>query len=158
MASTLPETQIQLENPVVARKYARIIAFAILAGAGAFAAVLSGMVKGATPPGPATDHALYMPFLLVSLGLVLVATTIGTRMHVLRGTLGERSRKTLMTHVITMALSEAAVFLGLVLVWITRSWDAILPAALGIAGLVTSTIRGEVRFGALVEEQNALNG
>src|SRR5262245_42773468 len=111
MASTLPETRIQLENPVVARKYARLITVAILAGAGAFAAVLGGMVRGPATPDPPTDHRLYMPFVIVALGCVLVATVIGTRMHGYRGTLGERSRKTLTAHILSLALCEAAAFL-----------------------------------------------
>ena len=63
-----------------------------------------------------------------------------------------------MSHVISLALSEGAAFLGLVLVLMTHSWKPILPAALGFAGLATCAIRGEVRFSSLVDDADALKG
>jgi hypothetical protein len=155
MASTLPETRIDFEDSATVRRYARIISIAILGGAAAFAAVVTSMLQGATPMEAPKEHSLYMPFVIIAFGLVVIATIIGTRMHTFTGTLAERSRKTFIAHVASLALSEGAAFLGLVLVLMTRSWDVVLPAALGFAGLATSIIRGEIRFSGLVEEKNA---
>jgi hypothetical protein len=148
------------QNPIdfgdakAVRRFARVISVAIIMGAGAFAAVLSSMVPRGAPD--ATDHELYNTFVIIAVGLVLFATTIGTRMHGFQGTPEERRRKTLVAHVVSLGLSEGAAFLGLVLVLTTRSWSVILPAALGFAGLATSAIRGEVRFSSLVQEADAL--
>jgi hypothetical protein len=96
-----------------------------------------------------------MPFVWIAFGLVVVATVVGTRMHTIQGTFAERTRKTLVAHVASLALCEAAAFLGLVLVLLVHSWKVVLPAALGFAGLATSIIRGEIRFGSLVDERGA---
>jgi hypothetical protein len=149
---------IDFENARAVRKLARVISFGIVTGAAAFAAVVNLMPMGGVPAGDPEEHRLYTPFVIAAAGLVFMATALGTRMHGIRGTPAERHRKTFLAHVITLALSEAAVFLGLVLVMITHSWKPVLPAALGFAGLATCAIRGEMRFSALVEEADASPG
>jgi F0F1-type ATP synthase membrane subunit c/vacuolar-type H+-ATPase subunit K len=149
---------IDFEDARAVRKFARVISLGIISGAAAFAAVVNLMPMGDLPAGDPEEHRLYTPFVIAAAGLVFSATAVGTRMHGFRGTPAERNRKTFFAHVITLALSEAAVFLGLVLVMITHSWKPVLPAALGFAGLATCAIRGEMRFSALVEEAEALKG
>jgi hypothetical protein len=129
----------------------------IILGAAAFAAVISVMRMEPAAGNPEA-HELYTPFVIIATGLVLFATLIGTRMHGIRGTPEERHRKTLMSHVFSLALCEGAAFLGLVFVLMTHSWKPILPAALGFAGLATCAIRGEVRFSSLVDDAEAMKG
>jgi F0F1-type ATP synthase membrane subunit c/vacuolar-type H+-ATPase subunit K len=146
---------IDFEDAKAVRRLARIISFAIVGSAAAFAAVVHSLPPKEPRAGDPEEHALYTPFVIAAAALVLVATTIGTRMHGFRGAPSERHRKTFMAHVVSLALAEAATMLGLVLVFVTHSWKPILPAALGFAGLVTCAIRGEVRFSTLVDESNA---
>jgi hypothetical protein len=152
MTRTLPQTPIDFENPAAVRKFARIISLAIFLGAAAFAVVINMLPAGPTPVEAPQEHKLYTPFVIIAAALVLVATSIGSRMHTFQGPLAARCRRTLTLHIITLAFCEAAAFLGLVLVTITHSWDVVLPAAIGFAGLVTTIIRGEFRFSRLVEE------
>jgi hypothetical protein len=151
MASTVPRNPIDFDNPAAVRRFARMISIAILAGAGAFAALVSTMVRGEAA-ADAKEHRLYTPFVIAAAAMVLAGTALGSRMHTIAGPMAERCRKTLTLHIVSLALAEGAAFLGLILVLITKSWDAVLPAAIGFAGLATSVIRGEFRFSRLVEE------
>jgi hypothetical protein len=144
-------------DPRAVRRLARIIAFAIIGSALAFALAITLLPPESAFENP-KEHPLHTPFVVVAAMLVFVATAIGTRMHGYRGTLTERTRRTFVAQIAGLALSEAATLLGLVLVLITRSWDAVLPAALGFAGLATCTVRGEVRFGSLVTEAAGVEG
>lgn len=111
------------------------------------------MTPEAEPASKApAGHPLYTPFVVAAAALVLVGAFTGSRMHTVQGSIAERGRKTLALHVVSLALAEAATFLGLVLVLLTRSWEVVLPAAIGFAGLVTSAIRGEFRFSRLAAE------
>ena len=123
-----------------------------------FAVVVNMLPRGARARETRRSTALHTPFVVVAAMLVFVATAIGTRMHGFGARLAERTRKTFLAHIAALALSEAATILGLVLVLITRSWDAVLPAALGFAGLATCAVRGEVRFGSLVTEAAETSG
>jgi hypothetical protein len=147
-----PRRSIDFEDPKAVRKLARIISFAILAGAGAFAAVVATMLAGDPPESGWTRHPIYDTAVYVSFALVIVGTLIGIRMHTIPGTLAERARKMVFAHVVSLALSEGAAMLGFVVVLLSRSWEPALPALLGCAGLVTSAIRGEIRFSGLVEQ------
>jgi len=147
-------TPIDYADPRAVRGLARIIAFAIVGGALAFALVITILPREPAFENP-QEHPLHTPFVIVAAAFVFIATAIGMRMHGYRGTLAERTRRTFQAQIAGLALSEAATLLGLVLVLITHSWDAILPAALGSAGLATCAVRGEVRFGSLVEEAAA---
>jgi hypothetical protein len=150
--SAPPRGSIDFEEPASVRKFSRIISFAIVGGAAAFAAVVASTIPAAPPAEAPAEHRLYLPAVIVAFAVVLVATLIGVRMHGFQGTREERARKTLVAHVISLALCEAAALLGLVVVLVAKSWDAILPAALGFAGLATVAIRGEIRMSRLVED------
>jgi hypothetical protein len=147
-------THVDFADPRAVRRVARIIAFAIIGGAITFALVIPAISTEPRLDNP-QEHPLHTPFVVVAAMFVFVATAIGTRMHGYRGTLAERTSRTFKAQIAGLALSEAATLLGLVLVLITRSWDSVLPAALGFGGLATCAIRGEVRFGSLVTEAAA---
>lgn len=153
MTSTVPRTPIDFDDPAAVRRFARLISLGIALGAVAFAAVVNMMPGGEAPATAPQEHPLYTPAVLIAAACVLVGTFIGSRMHALVGPLADRCRRTLTLHIISLALAEGATFLGLVLVLMTRSWDVVLPAAIGFAGLATSIIRGEFRFTRLVEEK-----
>jgi hypothetical protein len=148
---------MNFEDPASVRKLARIISLAIFMGALSFGLVIRMLPPDTSQATPPTENALYMPFVIISAALVLLATFIGTRMHTFRGTLGQRTQRTFTAHVVSLALCEGAALLGLVFVLLTKSWDGILPAALGFAGMLACIIRGEVRFNALVDEKSALS-
>lgn len=156
MTPTVPDPSVRFEDPVPVRRTARVISLALGAGVIAFFLYLYTTVPEGGD-GSALRHSLYQPAVWVCAGLVIVATLIGTRMHTFRGTLNERIRKTLTTHVTTLALCEMAAVLGLALIFITKSWDAKLPAVLGALGIVMCAMRGELRFSALVDEYRAVH-
>ena len=113
------------------------------------------MLREGSPIAAPAEHRLYTPFVIAAAGCVLFGTFLGSRMHALQGTIPDRCQRTFTLHVLSLGLAEAATFLGLILVLITRSWDVVLPAAIGIAGLATTIIRGEFRFNRLVDEVSA---
>jgi F0F1-type ATP synthase membrane subunit c/vacuolar-type H+-ATPase subunit K len=157
MTSTVPRNPIDFDNPAAVRRFARFISVAIVLAAGAFALVVAKIAAGepssaAAPAFEPKEHRLYTPFTIAAGACVVLGSFIGARMHGLQGALADRCRRTLTLHIAGLALSEAAALLGLVLVFLTRSWEVGLPAAFGALGLFSSITRAEFRFGRLVEE------